>query len=58
MGADVIPFSHIVARRRRGLGKGVCLLHHTFLYIRMYTHTMCPSIQYLSNVVDGMEPVV
>ena len=58
MGADVTPFSHIVARRRRGQGKGVCPLASHFLYIRMYMHTMCPSIQYLSNVVDGMEPAV
>ena len=40
------------------MGQGCVPSASHLLYIHMYMHTMCPSIQYLSNVVDGMEPAV
>ena len=41
MGADVTPFSHIVARRRRGRGKGVCpLASHLFIHTYVHAHNV------------------
>ena len=41
MGADVTPFSHIVARMRRGQGKGVCpLASHLFIHTYVHAHNV------------------
>ena len=41
MGAGVPSFSHIVTRRRRGRGKGVCTLaSHIFIHTYVHVHNV------------------